>query len=117
MTLRHASPSEKLNGVLPLRQEKGIDVACHGDAEEEQEVTKVRHGELRVETGGDVLQQRRCRSSEDDVIDVQKKVGGVQSVLVDEQRHVGGGRGEAELAEVRCKTLVPGARGLLEAVE
>jgi hypothetical protein len=49
MAFRHASPSEKIDGLLTLRQEQPRAVTRHRDAEKVVKVTKIRHGELKVE--------------------------------------------------------------------
>ena len=55
MAFRHGSLSEKVDGVLTLRQEQPRAIARHEDAEEVVKVTKIRHGELRVELCHDEL--------------------------------------------------------------
>jgi hypothetical protein len=55
MALGHASPLEKVDGVLSLRQMKAVGGALDGDAEEVVEIPKIRHGELVMETTSEVV--------------------------------------------------------------
>lgn len=55
MALGHASPLEKVDGVLSLRQMKAVGGALDGDAEEVVEIPKIHHGELVMETTSEVV--------------------------------------------------------------
>jgi len=59
VTLGHACPLKK---VLPLGEEETVGGACDGDPEEVVEVAKISHGELRVQTLGDALQESHIKA-------------------------------------------------------
>jgi hypothetical protein len=80
-------------------------------------VTKIRHGELRVEACPDELQQLTGRRRDNDVIDVEEQVCDVISVFVDKHRCVRLGRSEAHVVDVRGEALVPGLGRLLEPIQ
>ena len=74
MTLGHAYPLKKVQRVLPLGEEEPVGGTCDEDPEEVVEIAKVRHGELRVQTLGDALQESWSRGRQDDVVDVEEQV-------------------------------------------
>jgi len=72
MTLSHARTLKKLDGVLSLGEEEAIRGACDSDAKEVVEGAKICHGELGAQPSHNALKERRGRSGEDDVVDVQQ---------------------------------------------
>ena len=62
MTLGHAGALEEIQGVLALRQEESVRRTRDGDPEEVVEVAKISHGELRVQTLGDALQESHIKA-------------------------------------------------------
>jgi hypothetical protein len=67
---RHAGTLEEVDGILTLSLEQTVTVVCHGDAKEVVKINEVRHGELRVETQGDMLKLGQGQRREDDVINI-----------------------------------------------
>ena len=61
--------------VLGLREVHAGGVASHRYAEEVVEAAHVRHGELRAEGGSDPVEEARRGGGEDDIVDVQQKIG------------------------------------------
>jgi hypothetical protein len=49
---------------------------------------KIRHGKLRVQMRNEVLKKPISRGSENDVVYIEKDVGEIEAVLVDEQRNI-----------------------------
>ena len=74
VTLGHACTLEKIQRVLALGEEEPVGGARDGDPEEVVEVAEVCHGELRVQTLGDALQESWSRGRQDDVVDVEEQV-------------------------------------------
>ena len=117
MALRHAGTLEKIHSILPLGKEQPAAVPSHRDAEEVVQVAEVRHGELRAEARGDVLEKGRRRRGGNDVIDVEKEVGQRVANFVDEQGGIRLGEGEADAANERGEALVPSTRRLLKSIQ
>jgi len=102
---------------VPLGEEEPIGGARDGDPEEVVEVAEVCHGELRVQTLGDALQESWSRGRQDDVVDVEEQVHRGAPLLKHKEGGVGRRSGKAKLSEIGGEPLVPCARGLLKTIE
>ena len=81
----HAGFVQNLRGVLGLREVHAGGVAGDRDAEEVVKAAHVRHGELGAERGGDPVKETRRGGGEDDVVDVQQKIGRTLCTLENKQ--------------------------------
>jgi hypothetical protein len=64
-----------------LRKEHPGAGPCDRNPEEVREIPEIRHGELTMKKRSDMLQKLRRRGSEDDVINVEEKVGNTITVV------------------------------------
>ena len=81
------------------------------------ELPKICHGELRVKKPDDALKYNRRRSSQNDVVDIEQRVGDVGTLLVNKEGHVGDRSSEARALNEAGKPLVPSRGHLLKSVQ
>jgi hypothetical protein len=58
------------------------------NAQEVRESPEIRHGKLRVQLSNKMLKKPSSRGSENNVVYIEKSVGEIGAVLVDEQRNI-----------------------------
>jgi hypothetical protein len=71
VTLNHVGPLKKVDIILSLDKWWPSEDLSDGNAKKVVESPKVRHGELRDETGDDAPREIRRGCCEDDVVDIQ----------------------------------------------
>lgn len=81
LAMCHARAVEHLVCILLLGEEETIGRSSDLNAKEEMYRSKVLHSKFVAKLIDDVVQQRRGRSSQHDVVDVQKKVCNVGAAL------------------------------------
>jgi hypothetical protein len=87
------------------------------NAEKETKFTEVLDGKLSMEAINDPLEKKLAGASEDHVVHIEKKVGGIRTTLKDKQRGIRSCRSETKLDSKRNKAIQPCLRGLPEAIE
>lgn len=100
-----------------LGQMEARGVALDVNAEEEAELAEIFDSELPTQTVNNLLEQAHVRAYKHDVIDVQKKVGGVVPAAQNEQRRVRPSRREPDADDKRGEAGEPSTRHLTEAIE
>jgi hypothetical protein len=116
VTIAHACTRENIEEVLVLGEMNAGGCAGGGDTEKMVERTKVRHGEFTTECSSDLGKERGGGGCEYDVIDIEKKIGGVRPMTKDKERGIGFGFNKANCASKGRKALKPSTRGLFETI-
>ena len=77
----------------------------------------VRHGELLLERGNDGVECGRSIGCENDIIDIDKKVGNCGSMVADEQGRVALGGTKPDRQQEGLEPKKPRSRGLFQTIE
>jgi hypothetical protein len=117
VALKHAGTMKKIDDVLALREHHASGRASHRDAEEVGELAEVSHGELAVEELGDMAKKTGAGGGENDVVHIEQEVSDLVSSSKNEEGDITLCSDEPETVRVVSEALVPGPRGMLEAVE
>jgi hypothetical protein len=117
VALDHASTLQELNGILALRKDHARRRPSDRDPEKEGQGAKICHGELGVKPLRELLKKKVGRGGDDDVVHIEKYVGVLLSMAIDEERDILLGGDEAKPVGEVGKSLVPGPWSLFEAIE
>jgi hypothetical protein len=82
-----------------------------------RERPQVRHSELMAESRNNIAKKLRRRGSEDNIVDVEEKIGSLGRGFIDEKRGITAGSNKTNRCDERVETLEPGSWSLFEAVE
>lgn len=96
LAVRHASPLQDVEYVLPLMEKEALWTALHVDPQKAMEKTQVLHRGLLLQGGDCALKEGRTGLREHNIVDVQQQVEGVNVVLEDEKGRVQLGFDEAQ---------------------
>ena len=81
------------------------------------ELTKILHSKLLLQRGDDALKQLLTGGCEHNVINIEQQVGSLIPTVVDEERSVRLGLGEAQCQQERGKPRISSPRSLLQTIE
>jgi hypothetical protein len=109
--------SEKVLNILLLGDIEAIGGRGNLKPKKVAERTKISHEKLIAKTGLDKGNVLRVVACDDHVINIKKKQSPTTRGCVDKERRVMCARDETSSGDHRGKTLKPGARGLLKAIE
>jgi hypothetical protein len=100
-----------------LGKKHAILRTSNSNAKEVVEITEVSHRKLAVQSVQEALEKMRGGGGDNDVIDVEEKIRRITARLENKQRSIGQGGLDSHSSKISCKTLVPGTRHLLQAIE
>src|SRR3954452_9611744 len=112
-----SSTSKKIRNILFLRDRKAIRSGGDLNPKKISKRTKISHKKLITKTSlnkGNIL---RIITSNDHIINIEKKKSASMRRSVNKQRWVVSTRGETSSSHYRSKALKPGTRGLFEAIK
>jgi hypothetical protein len=104
-------------GILLLMKKEAIRTPSDLNAKEVMKSSQILDGKLVTEPESKLLKESCRGGREDDVINIQEQVCSHVAMVIDKQRSVRASDTEAHSLQKAGDPLVPGARGLLEAIE
>jgi len=115
--IRKSGTRKKILNVSFLGNKESIGSGGNLNPKKITKRTKIRHEKLLTQTSlnkGDIL---RVVTSDDHVINIEKKKSATTRRTVNKQSRIMSTGGETSSSDYRSKALKPGTRGLLEAIE
>jgi hypothetical protein len=109
----HASVLKDVESELALSDEDSIYLMLYGDPQKVVKRDEVLHGKFLLEGRCGVLQKRRARCSERNVINIEQQVYRIDATAEDEQGGVRLGLNKSQSEEVRGKLAEPSLGHLL----
>src|SRR3954468_1533019 len=112
-----SSTSKKILNILFLRDRKAIISGGDLNPKKIAKRTKISHKKLITKTSLDKGNILRIITSNDHIINIEKKKSASTRRSVNKQRWIISTRGETSSSHYRSKALKPGTRGLFEAIK
>lgn len=117
LAVKHAGAVKVLMSRLPLVEEEAIGTTYYPDAEEVVEWPQVLDGKLGAKALSESSKEIGGEHCQDDVVDVEKQIGGSNTLVVYKQRRIRASGPKHNLMKKCRDVLVIGMRCLLELIQ